>query len=228
MEFQALAGQVLGTPLFSINQHNYIIDLQAFSLEWFHRFHDRHTACHQVFDNETRLSGMESTFDGFFRPVIFHFLPPHQHGDIGVHRHDSGDGQCSVWNPTHDLVFRPFHGTVHGACHIGEQIGIRNDHPEVEIDGRHDATLEFEFSKLDRLHFVQSQHEFFELFLGELFGIFSTHVPCKFPYPRVLSFFLHERGTTCDVSRSVARHRRPSKLRNAHPRRAPTASRTQL
>lgn len=104
------------------------------------------------------------------------------------------------------------------------------------------------------LHFVQPQHEFFELVLGELFGIFSTHVlhtfvpltsgqalvpphprtshvvsrthPCEFSYPRVLSFFLHERGTTCDVPRSFARHRRPSKLRNAHPRRAPTASRT--
>ena len=44
-----------------------------------------------------------------------------------------------------------------------EHVGVRNDQPQVDVDGRHDPGLELEVAEFHGLDLVEAQHERLEV-----------------------------------------------------------------
>ncbi|KAG6557676.1 hypothetical protein Mapa_000440 [Marchantia paleacea] len=147
------------SSLLPVDQNHHVCHLKADIVQRPHGLQNRSTAGDQILDHQTRLPGPESSLDRLLGAVILHLLPPHDHGHAVLQRNAGGNRKRSVRDAADHIVVGVGHGVVHSLGHFLQQLRVRDDHSEVDVDRRGDAALEREAAELDSLHIVQGQNQ---------------------------------------------------------------------
>jgi hypothetical protein len=158
--------------LLAVDENDDILNLEANLVEGLDGLHDGGAGGDEVLDDEAGLSGGEGALDGLLGSVVLHLLAPHEHRAVVVQAHARRDGEGGVGHAAHVVELRAvrLEHVPHAPGDGGEHVGVGHDHPEVDVDGAHDAGLELELAKLDSLDLVQAQDEGVDLVLVDGHG----------------------------------------------------------
>ena len=172
MEAEVVAREPGLAALLAVDEDHDVLNLEPHLVEGLHGLHDGRAGGYEILDDEAGLTRGEGALDGLLGAVVLHLLAPHKHGAVVVQAHARRDGEGGVGHAAHVVELRTvrLENVPHASGDRGEHVGVGHDHPEVDVDGAHDAGLELELAELDSLDLVQAEDEGVDLLLVDGHG----------------------------------------------------------
>jgi hypothetical protein len=159
VEAIALRREALAPPLLAVDQDHEVLDDEAGRLEWLDGLKLRGAVRHDVVDHDHALSGVKGALDAPPGAVRLLLAPRVDQREAPGEARGDGQGEPGVRDARDPVDPTARDLARHQPAHLAEHLGVRDHHPEVDVEGRGHARLQHELAEAHGADLVEAPDE---------------------------------------------------------------------